>query len=135
MSEVQVKKNGPASSPIPNNSQNLLSFDGNKAQLFSFLNVKMRERASTEQTLTLTGVERVICVCQREISYIAPSNQVEAESKIMLEIGDALRKNTQLLVCSVDTNIVVLSEATIEQIQASELKLWIAFGTVHGQRS
>jgi hypothetical protein len=32
-------------------------------------------------------------------------------------------------VCSVDTDVVVLAVALIEEIQAPELKLWIAFGT------
>ena len=119
-----------ASSPIPNNWQKFLRVDSNKVELFSFLNAKMKDITSAEKTLTLTDGEGVICVPQRDTFGIAPCNHEEADSRIMVHAADAFREGfTKLLVRSVDTDVVVLAVALIEEIQAPELKLWIAFGT------
>eukprot|EP00058_Branchiostoma_floridae_P011619 XP_002597107.1 hypothetical protein BRAFLDRAFT_76362 [Branchiostoma floridae] len=114
-------------SPIPNNWQQFLRSNDNKKELFDHLNATLLKSASTEQNLVVTDGPNVRCVPPRD-TEIDPCNHEEADSRIMVHVADAANEGfRRILVRSVDTDVVVLAVATVQQL--ASIELWIAFGT------
>ncbi|KAG0715349.1 hypothetical protein GWK47_012116 [Chionoecetes opilio] len=116
------------SSPVPKNWQQFLRLNSNKIELFKLLNDELMASASAENPLVVTDGVNVLCVPARDTTSIAPCNHEEADSRIMVHVADAVRQGFhKILVRTVDTDVVVLAVATVQQL--GRLELWIAFGS------
>ena len=70
----------------------------------------------------------MICHPIKNNSMLAPCDHDEADTRIFLHIADAvLRGYSKMLIRSKDTDIVVLSVATVLKLGCSEL--WVLVGT------
>ena len=117
-----------ASSPIPNNWQQFLRLNSNKVELFKHLNNELLASASPNQALVVTDGANVICVPARDTTNMAPCNHEEADSRIMVHVADAVMQGfNKILVRTVDTDVVVIAVAALQQI--GNMELWIAFGS------
>lgn len=110
------------SAPIPANWQNFLRVDLNKKELFSFLlKALVQSFKQDKKELVVTDGEQVVCV--------PPCNHEEADSRMMLHVAHAAQHDLhQILVCTVDTDVVVLAVMVAETLPADN-EVWIAFGT------
>ena len=83
--------------------------------------------AANNETV-LTNGPGAICIPTRDTTSIAPCDHEEADTRIMLLIADAVgRGYSKILVCIVETGVVVLAVATVKKLCVSEV--WLAFGT------
>ena len=63
-----------------------------------------------------------------DVSGLAPCNHEEADTRIFLHLGDAVKAGyNKVLIHTVDTDVVVLAVASVQQL--SGVELCIAFGT------
>ena len=61
-------------------------------------------------------------------SFIAPSNQEEADTRMLLYAKDASQSGMKkVLICTVDTDFVAISIGLFGQLDL--LELWLAIGT------
>ena len=66
---------------------------------------------------------------QGDIHLIAPCSHEEADSRMMLHVAHAVQQgHHQILVCSVDTNVVVLAVMVSATLPGNN-EVWVAFGT------
>ena len=55
-------------------------------------------------------------------------NHEEADTRIFLHLEDAVKAGyNKVLICTVDTDVVVLAVASVQRL--SDVELWITFGT------
>ena len=119
------------SAVIPGNWQSFLRVDGNKVELFSYLSTMLAESFQEEgKELVVTDGEQVICVPQQEdVNSLAPCNQEEADTRMMLHVAHAAQHgHHQIQVRTVDTDVVVLAVMVVQKLPAGD-ELWVAFGT------
>ena len=118
------------SAPIPRNWQNFLRVDLNKKELFSFLSKALIEVCKHDgKELVVTDGDQVLCVPhQLDAHLIAPCSHEEADSRMMLHVAHAAQQgHHQMLVRTVDTDVVVLAVMVAETLLAND-EIWIAFG-------
>jgi hypothetical protein len=116
------------SSPVPKNWQQFLRVNENKVELFKLLNNELTTTATANTELILTDGPGIICIPVRDSGNLAPCNHEEADSRIMVHVADAvLRGFNKFLVRTVDTDVVVLAVAAVQELGLIEI--WIAFGT------
>ncbi|KAI8477797.1 hypothetical protein Bbelb_444750 [Branchiostoma belcheri] len=105
------------SSPIPKNWQQFLRLNSNKIELFEFLTATLVDCASADHPLVVTDGPNVQCVAPRDTSRIAPCNHEEADSRIMVHVADAAAEGfRKIMVRTVDTDVVVLAVAAVQQL-------------------
>ena len=74
------------------------------------------------------GTEVLCSLAAADVSSMAPCSHEEVDTRLFVHVADAVRKGFQkVMVCTVDTDVVVLAIAIFIQIGADEL--WLAFGT------
>ncbi len=101
-----------ASNCLPKNWQQFLRDDSNKKELFAFLVKHLKHLATSKQLVTTHGSD-VICIPPQDTSHLAPCDHEEADTRIILHLVDAVYKGFhKFLLCTVDTDIVVLSVAS-----------------------
>ena len=117
------------STPVPKNWQQFLRVITNKIELFKLLsNELMMVPIPAGQELVITDGEGVHCNTARNAVNISPCNHEEADSRIMLHITDAAERGfNKILVRTVDTDVVVLAVATVQEL--GMIEIWVAFGT------
>ena len=70
----------------------------------------------------------MLCLNRPDVSDLAPCTHKEANTRIILHLEDAVRKEYKtVLICTVDTDVVVLAITAVDHLDISEL--WIAFAT------
>ena len=70
----------------------------------------------------------MLCINHPDVSDLAPCTHEEADTRIILHLEDAARKEYKtVLIRTVDTDVVVLAIAAVDHLDISEL--WIAFDT------
>ena len=119
------------SAVITGNWQSFLRVDSNKVELFSYLSTMIAESFREEgNELVVTDGEQVICVPQQEdVNSLAPCNQEEADTRMMLHVAHAAQHgHHQIQVRTVDTDVVVLAVMVVQKLPAGD-ELWVAFGT------
>ena len=119
------------SAVIPGNWQSFLQVDSNKVELFGYLSTMLAESFQKEgKELVVTDGEQVICVPQQEdVNSLAPCNQEEADTRMMLHVAHAAQHgHHQIQVRTVDTDVVVLAAMVVQKLPAED-ELWVAFGT------
>ena len=117
------------STPVPKNWQQFLRVCTNKVESFKLLsNELMMVTIPAGQELVIPDGEGVHGNPARNTVNISPCNHEEADSRIMLHIADAADRGfSKILVRTVDTAVVVLAVAIVQELGMSEI--WIAFGT------
>lgn len=114
------------SSAVPRNWQEFLRIDENKMELFSFLASNMAN-IDTNKHLIITLGPSVLCSNRQDVSAVAPCMHEEADTRILLHLQDAIQQGySKALICTVDTDVVVLAIASVNRLNISEL--WITFG-------
>ena len=114
-------------SAMPGNWPEFLRIDDNKAELFSFL-ATIVTALDTEKQIISTHHAEVLCTHLRDTSGLAPCTHEEADTRIMLHLGDAVKEGyDKVSIRTVDTDVVVLAVTAAQCLNISEL--WVAFGT------
>ena len=116
---------------IPANWESFLGCNENKRELFNFLAdcVTANDMSNEGKYILSTKEDRVVCTpTTLDIKSISPSSQEEADTRLFLHAKDAVNAgHVNLMISTVDTDVVVLAIALFDTIQPSEL--WISFGT------
>ena len=104
--------------------------DLNKQELFSFLSRTLAESVKHQKELVVTEGMQILCVpAQQDAHLLAPCSHEEADSRMMLHVQHAAQHvHHQILVRTVDTDVVVLAVMVAETLSA-EVEIWLAFGT------
>ena len=78
--------------------------------------------------ILITHHSDVLCINHQDVVGLAPCTHEEADTCITLYLEDAVKeKHSKILICTVDTDVVVLAITATQCLDISEL--WIAFGT------
>lgn len=71
---------------------------------------------TSKQIVTTNGSE-VVCSPPQDTSLLAPCNHEEADTRMIFHLADAVSKGFQkILLCTVDTDVVVLSVAAAAKL-------------------
>ena len=77
--------------------------------------------------ITTNGTD-VLCIPSRDSSRLAPCDHEEADTRLILHLADAVNEGfCTILLCTVDSDIVILAVAAASKLDVQEL--WVAFGT------
>ena len=102
-----------------------LRLDENKKELFSFLAMMIVDTSIEKQIIT-TYHKDVLCTQPRDVAGLAPCSQEEADTRILLHVAHAVRQdNKNILICTVDTDVVILAVTAAGPLGIDEL--WVAF--------
>ena len=113
---------------IPQNWQQFLRVDDNKAGLFHFLtNVPLADVVT--KTVMMTYDSTVVQFGESvDTSEISPCSHEEADTRLLLHCLHAARSDMKrIIIRTVDTDVVVLAVAFFDRLLVD--KLWIHFGT------
>ena len=70
-------------------------------------------------------------ICTFTVTALAPCNHDEADTCMMLHAAAAIKcGHHKILICTVDTDVVVLAVWVAQELHEVVDKLWLAFGTV-----
>ena len=125
-----VRRPVSSSTTIPKSWKDFLRVDGNKTELFKFLAQHVTCLAVDEgKVLYATSAQDVLrSTCQAELSNLTPCSQEEADTGLILHAADAVPQGKRrVFVCTVNTDVVVLTATFFSQMKADEM--WIAFST------
>jgi len=117
-----------SSTRIPGNWPGFLRNNENKQELFRFLAHECVDyETEDDKTIYSTANEQVVCSSSSTItSPLAHCSQQEADSRIFVHVKDmAQNGHAKVMICTVDTDVVVIAVAKFLQIGLQEL--WVAF--------
>jgi len=70
-----------------------------------------------KQIITTNGSD-VICIPPQATNYLAPCDHEEADTRMILHLADAVNKGLKKIsICTVDTDVVVLSVAAATKLR------------------
>ena len=116
-----------SSNAMPRNWKEFLRNDDNKAELFSFLSLKTAS-LETESQIIITHHKEVLCTQPRNTTGLAPCTQEEADTRIFLHVADAANHGYgKVMIRTVDSDVLVLAIAAVQQLSIDEL--WLAFAS------
>ena len=124
-----TRKRVAPSTVMPKNWRDFLRCDENKSELFTFLTHEVINLPLAEgKELYATDGSGVLCSpAESDSAYLAPCSQVEADTRLLLHVSDAVQKGCKKVTMrTVDTDVVVLAVASFRKIAPDEL--WVAFG-------
>ena len=123
-----VRRHVAPSTAIPRNWKEFLRIDENKVDLFSFLATTVVASINCSKQIISTHRTEVLCNQSRDVSGLAPCTHEEADTRIILDLEDAVKEgNTNVSIRTVDTDVVVLAVTSAQRLINAEV--WIAFGT------
>ena len=115
------------SNVVPINWQEFLRNDDNETELFSFLSLHT-STLETEGQIITTHLKDVLCTQPRGTTGLAPCTYEEADTRMFLHLLDAtIHGHTKVMIRTVDSDVLVLAIAAVQQIGIYELR--IAFST------
>ncbi len=106
--------------------------DLNKKEIFSFLSKSlMQSFVEPTKELVVTDGEQVLSVpSQNDLHLLSPCTHEEADSRMMLHVAHAAQQGHQgILICTVDTDVVVLAVMVSHPTLPASSEVWLAFGT------
>ena len=115
--------------------------DDNKTELFSFLTHQVTILKREGKAVYATDGHDVLCsMAQIDLTGLAPWSHEEAESRLFQHVADAVMKSySKLLVRTVDTDVVVVTIATLNRTKPDEFVggvwYWWAFPVHSNPRS
>ncbi len=116
---------------IPGNWASFLRVDANKTELFSFLSGVLHDSFQLgDKELVITEGDDVLSKPPlQDTAALAPCNQEEADSRMMLHAAHAAYNgHKKILIRTVDTDVVVLAVALARTLE-EEAEVWVSFGT------
>ena len=113
---------------VPKNWAEFLRINENKTELFAFL---------SREIVTISTDKQVICTLDRDVIYrqpmdnagLAPCSHEQADSRMMVHVAHAANTYNNILIRTVDSDVVVLAVYAFAQLTSSPNELWVAFGT------
>ncbi|MGH0163714.1 UNVERIFIED_CONTAM: hypothetical protein FKN15_045589 [Acipenser sinensis] len=99
---------------------------------YELLNYLAEQTVTTEceqqqQVISSKGQEVLCSKSRDDTSHLSPCSHEEADTRFLLHVADADKQSyTKVMVRTVDTDVLVLAIAMVQQINLIEL--WIAFG-------
>ena len=126
---IGIRRHVVPAAPIPCNWQAFLRSNENKTELFRFLSGMLANMPLQHgQELVLTVDHDIVTVpCRADTSMLQPCTHEEADTRMILHAADAGRRGLRrIMIRTVDTDVVVLAIANIQNISCDEL--WLAFG-------
>ena len=115
---------------IPKNWAGFLRNNDNKKELFCFLAEKISKLSSGSKEIYTTHLDDVLTAHEPDdcTDEIKSCNHEEADTQMLLHVAHATKHGHQKVsIRTVNTDVVVLAIAQIQNLQISEL--WIEFGT------
>ena len=115
------------SNAVPiNYTMEFLINDENK-NCFSFLSLET-SKLHTESQVIITHHQDVLCIHQRNTTCLATCTQEEADTTIFLHVADTVTHgNEKVMIQTVDTDVLVMAVAAVQQFPIEEL--WLAFAS------
>jgi hypothetical protein len=97
--------------------------------LFSFLSLQIAKlQIETGRQIIATYHKDVLCTRQRDTIGLAPCTQEEADTRIFLHVSDATKHGyRKVLIRTVDSDVLVLGIAAVQQLSIDEL--WVGFAS------
>ena len=93
-----------------------LRINDNKAELFSFLATSLTA-LNTDKQIISTHHAEVLCTQPRDTSGLAPCTHEEADTRIMLHLGDAVKEGfDKVSIRTVDTDVLVLAVTAAQSL-------------------
>ncbi|MGH0147547.1 UNVERIFIED_CONTAM: hypothetical protein FKN15_012345 [Acipenser sinensis] len=109
------------SSAVPQNWHELLRIDDNKMELFSFLATNAAAMDTNKQVIS-THHSGVLCTQPRDVSGLAPCNHEEANTRLILQVEDAVKQgHTKVSIRTVDTTVIILAVTSAQRLDIPEL--------------
>ena len=126
-----VRRRVAANNQLLRNWKEFLHVDKNKRELFKFLAESTSSLQVEKQVLSTYGKQVLTTLPRNNISSLGPCSHEEADTRMLLHVQDALQQgHKKTLLRTVDTDVLVLAEAFLQQVTEGEhLDLWAAFGT------
>ena len=115
---------------VPSNCKSFFRHSENKTELFSFLtNYGHANFKSANKTVVFTLGSVVLCTPEQDTSSSEPCNHEEEDTRMIRHMKDGFDREGlhRVLVCTVDTDVVVLAISAVAKL--NDLNLSIAFGT------
>lgn len=128
--KIRVSSNIPL--PKGKDWQNFLKVSKNKEELFNFLSEELINVTSESPYFLLTTKgELVLSNKEIDLTSVSPSNQEEADSRMMLHLLDAVKNgHEKIFLRTVDSDVVILCLHFLFVFQNYGLsELWVGFGT------
>ena len=126
---VGVRRRVQSNVVVPKNWTAFLRCNDNKIELFTFLG-DINSYMSTNKQVISTVRDSVMVMQERDVTNLAPCNHEEADSRVMVHVADATKcGHKNILVRTVDTDVLVLAVVTYTVLAKSIDNLWLAFGT------
>ena len=126
---IGIRRHVVPAAPVPRNWQAFLRSNENKTELFKFLSGMLASMTlQHRQELVLTVDDDVVTVpCREDTSMLQPCTHEEADTRMILHAADAGHRGLRrIMIKTVDTDVVILAIANIQNISCDEL--WLAFG-------
>ena len=126
----RVRRRVVGKAAVPGNWQIFLRADSNKTELYGFLSkVLLQEFCKEDKEVVLTDGKGVFSTqLLHDVHIPAPCSHEEADSRILHILHAALHGHHQMLIPTVDPDVVVLAMVAINHLPAG-CELWLAFGT------
>lgn len=123
-----VRRRVEPSSAIPGNWPEFLRIDDNKAELFSFLATNVTALDTDKQIISTHHAE-VLCTQPQDVSGLAPCTHEEADTRILLYLGDAVKEGyTKVSIRTVDTDVLVLAVTAAQCLNITAHEMARALG-------
>src|SRR5688572_820283 len=118
-----------SSNALPRNWQEFLRNDENKSELFCFLSQQIAKlKTDTERQIIAIYHKDVLCTQPRDTTGLTPCTEEEADTRIFLHVSDAAKHGyRKVMIGTVDSELLVLAIAAIQQLSIDEL--WVGFAS------
>ena len=113
---------------VPKNWAEFLRINENKTELFAFLSREI-VTISTDKQVICTLDRDVICCQPMDKEGQSPCSHKEADSRMMVHVAHAANTYNNILIRTVDSDVVVLAVYAFAQLNSSLNEHWVAFGT------
>ena len=123
-----IRRRVEANNAVPKNWAEFLRINENKTELFAFL---------SREIVTMSTDKQVICTLDRDVIYrqpmhnagLAPCSREQADSRMMVHVAHAANTYNNILIRTVDSDVVVLAVYAFARLTSSPNELCVAFGT------
>ena len=122
---------------IPGNWQSFLRVNENKTELFAFLckHAVQTVLENGKEIYSTNGEDVLVSGAGNVTTDLAQCTHEEADTRIMLHVADQLKQgHSKIQIRTVDTDVVILAVATVQQLSPDLEELWIAFGNSKNYR-
>jgi len=125
-----IKRQVLPSAPMPKNWSDFLHSDLNKQDLFLFLATSLACIAVPDnKVIVTTATEKVLTTSKDDdFSDLMPCTHEEADTRMLLHANNTVQRGSHtLIICTVDTDVVVLAIAMYSRLGSEAL--WVEMGT------